>query len=517
MDLMSPYYERAGYVGGLTDAGKTAYETAVSSGNVMNIQKVVYDDANIINFTKGYYRLHNQPGVSEIDPVRYASGYLHETEKTAGAESTPIPMHFYSRASVGTTFGGTEGLGSGFTETIATRGDIPVDSTEYDPSTIFYLNGAVTSNKTISTARMSTQGLNVLGNKMTTETGTTFTFIDIGGAVFLITDMLDPTTRNYFNFDQTSTIYDVKFAHEVPTDDAKWCLQPVQKTATAGNGEMPLNIRTNNGGDGYYYSTLYMPFDVLLPADAGGKTYNAYTCKKWHNEGVNPVPVPEKTIAETTYGEGKFIPAGTPVIIRTNDDSESLSLTLPTTAPSSSLDCVFTGSYLEKKLEASNPARDVYTLGLPMTSNVDKDGDYVTSGGITAPLPTFATNGVGFYINATPNKEADPLKALWKRNNLYVLHNKIYYRATEDPGASARGMTRSSVEFVPLIFDDLSEDNQNGENGDMMPSQTLVGDGCVYDMQGRRVANAEQVLDGTWKQRVAPGIYIINGKKVSIR
>ena len=75
-------------------------------------------------------------------------------------------------------------------------------------------------------------------------------------------------------------------------------------------------------------------------------------------------------------------------------------------------------------------------------------------------------------------------------------------------------MTRSAVEFVPLIFDDLYEDNQNG---DMMPSQTPMGDGCVYDMQGRRVANAEQVLDGTWKQRVAPGIYIINGKKVSIR
>ena len=164
-------------------------------------------------------------------------------------------------------------------------------------------------------------------------------------------------------------------------------------------------------------------------------------------------------------------------------------------------------------MAAETPVRDVYTLGLPMTSDVDKDGDYVTSGGITAPLPTFATNGVGFYINATPNKETDPLQGLWKRNNLYVLHNKIYYRATEDPGSSARAMTRA-VEFVPLIFDDLYEDNQNG---DMMPSQTPMGDGCVYDMQGRRVANAEQVLDGTWKQRVAPGIYIINGKKVSIR
>ena len=512
MDLMAPYYERAGYVGGLTAAGKTAYETAVSSGKVMNIQKVVYDDANIIPFTKGYYRLHNQPGVSEIDPVRYASGYLHETEKTV--VSGGIPMHFYSRASVGTTFGGTEGLGSGFTETIATRGDIPVDSTEYDPSTIFYLNGAVTSNKTISEATMSTQGLNVLGNNMTTETGTTFTFIDIGGATFLITDVLTPATRNYFCFDQTSNIYDLKFAHEVPTDDAKWCLQPVQKSATAGNGEMPLNIKTNKGGDGYYYSTLYLPYDVLLPADGDGKTFNAFVCSQWNNAGVHPAKVP--AVGET-YEAGKYIPAGTPVIIRTNDETGTVTLTLPSTFPSlTPVSCVFTGSYLEKKLELSDPVRDVYTLGLPMTSNVSKDGDYVTSGGITAPLPEFATSGVGFYINATPNKEVDPLKALWKRNNLYVLHNKIYYREGAIPSAYARDMTRSSVEFVPLIFDDLYEENQNGENGDMMPSQTPVGDGCVYDMTGRRVATEQQVLDGTWKQRVSPGIYIINGKKLLV-
>ena len=511
MSLMEPYYERAGYVGGLKDSGKTAYENAVSSGTIMDIQHVVYDDANIINFTPGYYRLHNQPGVSGINPVRYASGYLHDIEKTA--VSGGIPMHFYSRASVGTTFGGTEGLGSGFTETIATRGDIPVPATEEDPSTIFYINGAVTSNKTISEATMSTQGLNVLGNKMTTETGTTFTFIDIGGAVFLITDVLTPASRNYFSFDQTSNIYDVKFAHEVPTDDAKWCLQPVQKTATAGNGEMPLNINTNQGGDGYYYATFCAPFDVLLPGDVvkeevTTKSYYAYTCDKWNDKNLHPKKVP--AVGET-YKAGKFVPAGTPVIIRTNDETGTMTLTLPNTTTSTALSCVFTGEYLEKKLDASNPARDVFTLGLPMTSDVDKDGDYVTSGGLTAPRPEFATNGVGFYINATPNKEVDPLKALWKRNNLYVLHNKIYYRAEEDseeyPAPQRRG-----PEFVPIIFDDEEEE----QDEELTPNGTreIVGDGCVYDLMGRKVATREQVENGSWKQRVATGIYIINGKKI---
>ena len=510
MSLMEPYYERAGYVGGLKDTGKTAYENAVSSGTIMDIQHVVYDDANIINFTPGYYRLHNQPGVSEISPVRYASGYLHDIEKTA--VSGGIPMHFYSRASVGTTFGGTEGLGSGFTETIATRGDIPVPATEEDPSTIFYLNGAVSSNPTISTATMSTQGLNVLGNNMTTGAGTTFTFIDIGGATFLVVDKLDPQTRNYFSFDQTSNIYDLKFAHEVPTDDAKWCLQPVQKTATAGNGEMPLNIKTNQGGDGYYYATFCAPFDVLLPDNVGAnpekeitaKDYYAYVCDKWDEKNLHPTKVP----VSSPYTIGKFVPAGTPVIIRTNDETGSVTLSLPKSEPSSTpLSCVFTGSYLEKKLEVSDPVRDVYTLGLPMTSDVDKDGDYGSSGGITAPLPEFATSGVGFYINATPNKESDPLKALWKRNNLYVLHNKIYYR--EPASSPSPAPQRRGPEFVPVIFDDEEEQWDMNPNGTM----EFVGDGCIYDLMGRKVATREQVEDGSWKQRVATGIYILNGKK----
>ena len=516
MSLMEPYYERAGYVGGLKPAGKTAYETAVSSGTIMDIQHVVYDDDNIITFTPGYYRLHNQPDVSGIDPVRYASGYLHDIEKTAGTSSTAIPMHFYSREGVNTTFAGEGGLESGFTVTNATQGEIPVPATEYDPSTIFYLNGAVTPNKTISEATMSTQGLYVKGRKIDNDHGdavmidtenpssdaTTFTFIDIGGAVFLITDELPPATRQYFNFAQTSNIYDLKFMHNSPTDDAKWCLQPVQKTASKGNGEMPLNIKTNNGGDGYYYSTLYLPYDVLLPADGGGHTYNAYTCKDWHNEGVHPIPVS----AFSTYPEGKFIPAGSPVIIRTNDDSESVTLTLPSASPSSSLSCVFTGEYLEQKLAASNPARDVFTLGLPMTSDVDKDGDYVTSGGITAPLPRFANNGVGFYINATPNKEADPLQALWKRNNLYVLHNKIYYRAPAPSGTRV-------PEFVPVLFEAAATDVQGVKDY----SEGMLRPGNVYNLQGRCVATEEMVKDGTWKNNLTPGVYIMSGKKIIVK
>lgn len=500
MAMLQPYYLGAGNVGGLNDTGKALYKTEIDKGEgnykITDLQNIVYNDDNIVHFSTGYYRLHSQPGITGISPVRYASGYLHDIEKNDGG----IPIHFYSKQGVSTTFAGEDGQGAGFTETPATRGDIPIAPTENDASTIFYVAGSNLTNNTLSNVTLGTQGLNVIQNKMGTGDATTYRLIDIGGGVVLLL-----SGDNYLTFDQNETNkYDLHYKSSFRIDDVKWCMEPAN---TLG-----LKVATNNGGDGYYYSTLYMPFDVLLPADAASKTYNAYICKKWHNEGVNPVPVPEKTIAETTYGEGKFVPAGTPVIIRTNDDNEEMKLTLPSATPSSSLSCVFTGEYLEKKLDASSPARDVYTLGLPMTSEVTKNVDYVTSGGITAPLPTFANNGVGFYINATSNKEADPLEALWKRNNLYVLHNKIYYRA--GGGGGSRELSMRGIEFVPIIFDNDEEGGEQPNEEEQNPSEgaTFQGDGCIYDLMGRKVATRQQVEDGSWRL-LRPGIYILNGKK----
>ncbi len=521
MNLLEPYYERAGYVGGLTDAGKAAYEAVLAEEpfKIIDLQAVVYNDANIVHYEPGYYRLHNQPGVSSISPVRYASGYLHDIEKTA--VSGGIPMHFYSKEGVNTTFEGEGGLSSGFTKTPATRGDIPVLSTQADPSTIFYFAGTETLNGN-PRSTMQTQGLYVAANANgdaaegrgsskkqravmsgNIEDTITFSLMDIGGAVLLIHDGATPATRRYLNYDQSraDSIYDLRYYHESPTDDAKWCMQPVQKNAVKGNGEMPLTISTHNGGDDYYYATFYAPFDVLLPNDNAGTTYNAYICKKWHDEGVNPVPVP----AHDTIAEGKFIPAGTPVIIRTSDESGSLTLTLPTASPSTPLSCVFTGSYLEKLLPV-DAAHDVYTFGLPMTSDVHKDEDYVNSGDIIAPLPEFATSGVGFYINATRNKEADPLEAMWLRNNRYVQHNKVYYRGTTGPAQAPKHT--NNTQFVPVNFGE-GEEEQPEES-----KQIFTGLTGVYDIMGRKVASEAEVKDGSWRQRLAPGIYIVGGEKI---
>ena len=107
------------------------------------------------------------------------------------------------------------------------------------------------------------------------------------------------------------------------------------------------------------------------------------------------------------------------------------------------------------------------------------------------------------------NKEREPLESEWYRNNRYVLHNKVYYRAT---GGSARELDMESPTFIPVIFDYEEE-----EGKELEPDGSKVeieGDGCMYDLLGRKVATREQVEDGSWRYRVASGVYIVNGKKI---
>lgn len=578
-DLIQPYIDRIDYVGGLksevansTDFGGDKHinvkeltealkNGTATAAQLMELQSVVYDVNNIVEFESGYYRLHNQPGVSGISPVRYASGYLHDIEKTqevgffqktatdasdvvsksntlrnigdyyfkvndgelyeivtvtvaydgetnathnasshvASSEAAwlaagGMPMHFYSKKGVTGTFtGDSNPLGSGnFTESNATRGEIPIPATEYDSSSIFYVSGSVSSNKTISTATMSTQGLKVNQNRMTTGAAQTFTMMDLGGAVFLIHDGSAPATRMYLNFDQTSNKYDLQYYHESPTDDAKWCIEPANNQG--------LLIETHSGGDGYYYSTFCAPYDVTLPTDAGGMTYNAYVCTAWNTENIHPTSI------------GKTITAGTPVILRTTDTSGNIKVTLPGTA-SSAESCVFTGKYLEQLLATPITVDDkVYTFGLPITGydlTIEAAGGFENgevNNVIEGSEPAYT--GVGFYLNATKNKEKDATSGQWTPNNRYVLHNKIYYR-TGSSGSSAREMTRG-VDFVPVIFDE-----EGGKDPDILNVTEEQGYPLgAYDLLGRKVATEQQVKDGTWRQHVAPGIYIVHGKKV---
>lgn len=554
-DLMSPYYDRAGYIGGLNDAGKTAYETAAAiedpADRMMALQQVVYNDDHIIPFTPGYYRLHSPEGLEGINPKRYASGYTHKSELTAGAGSTPIPMHFHEKEDVETIYEflpSKDGLttGVGFTSTNVSSGEIPIPAVEYDPASIFHITG------TYNAAKMSTQGLYVEEEHMTETAGgaTSFYLMDIGGGIFLIHDNATPAERKYFCYDQAdaSHIYDLKFIHDCHTDHAKWCIQPANM--------LGLNIKTHSGGDeekygtSYNYASAYFPFDILLPDDdtevqegqERERVYEAFICDSknspWsppndlHPKAIGRYNIAANNCPEPYRGSDKFVPAGTPVLLAMWDQSDTVRVTIPTSAPSTTAalisgfsssaegddgtrDNILSGEYLEQLLPyaVESPAESthrIYTFGLPFSGTFSMNP---SSGEISSTLPTQDNHGLGFYLNANPNKESGLSKSNWKRNNFYVLGNKVYYHHTSGGGSPAP--KHKDIDYVPVNFD-FEIEEQPGEEEPGENNQGRVGDGCVYDILGRKVATEAQVKAGTWYQGLQPGVYIVDGQKISI-
>ena len=520
--LFKPYRDRAGYVGGLNDAGKTAYDDA--AGNLQTIQGIVYNDINIVPYTSGYYRLHNLPNTAGITTPRYMSGYLHEIEKTHNGGN---PMHFYSRKGVNdNTF---ESLGSGYAVSPATQGQIPIPATEYDPSSIFYITGSA------SEAQMHTQGLNVIGNKMGTATGTTFNIVDIGGACVVIYS----DANKYLSYNGTNK-YDIGYddMSAAVAERSKWCLEPANN--------MGLYIKTNSGGeeevltDLWYYSSYCVPFDLMI-ADKYGTdkdhSSNAYTCvsteSTWPTTdaearvGLHPKPISKYTKDVEAYGDLRyrkdaqgnilkdennnnvlndyFVPAGTPVLFSTKNAKEYIKATIPTTSPSTSISTIFSAKYLEQLLTGWDNNQRVYVFGPKMQGTVSID---TSDGSVTATLSSLGNTSVGFHLNANPNKEAGLTPASWTRHNYYVLHNKIYYRA----GSSGVSLTRGP-EFVPVMFGAEATDVQGVKDY----SEGMLRPGNVYNLQGRCVATEEMVKDGTWKNNLTPGVYIMSGKKIIVK
>ena len=530
-ELFKPYFDRAGYVGGLT---KEAYNKAenqdlvvalksddpvLTSAQLMRAQALVYNSENVVQFKTGYYRLHSPLGISGIDPSRYVSGYTHAIERDLDGnndESDAIPMHFYEKnSSEVRKF--TDFRDGGFTSSPATRGDITIQPVERDPASIFYFEKTTDYPGTVTTdedkarynlSYVSTQGLYIRGTvaKGTAEgsgvrakavmtnhakpasaqapqsDGPTPLFVmDLGGGVLLIHDNHTANGRSilkYLSYDYSndtpdnSTIYDMKLTNHTHTDHAKFCMQPVQMSETKGINEMPLKLNLNQGGDGYYYATFCAPYDVLL-TDADNDA--AFVCKVWDTEIIHLKKVgrfnTEANGCPTAYkGSDQFVPAGTPVIIRSKNNS--VTMALPTTTPSTTLannykttvGNIFTGVYLEQLLaKKNNGSNDVYTFGLPLKGTATKDKYYASTGNsrngeITFEYPQPEEKGIGFFINANPNREKGASMGEWVRNNRYVYNNRIYYRVNVNPGVSSAPQQNRAPEFIPVVFDDDDEE-----------------------------------------------------------
>ena len=569
-ELMKPYFDRAGYVGGLRKeiynapanaalvSAMKADEPVLSFEQLQAAQKLVYNMENTVAFKTGYYRLHSPLGISGIDPVRYVSGYTHkiETGYTDDDNVThpAIPMHFYEKNS-NEVRQFTDFKEGGFTSSHATRGDITIPPVEKDPASIFYFEKIYDQDR-YNLSYMSTQGLYVRGTVKKGDSETDHSYfegkadraaavmttnvlpakpweandtriyapavdaplplfvMDLGGGVLLIHDQKTESGRKdlkYLSFDYNNdktdnpTIYDMKMTHNTHTDHAKFCMQPVQDTKTQGINEMALklDLKQDRRNDKYYVS-FCAPFDVLL-TDADNDL--AYICKVWDSEMIHLKKIGKYNTGKYK-GNNQFVPAGTPVII--SSTKNSVTLVLPEPEPSKPItENIFKGEYLEQLL-ASSGALDVYTFGYPMTAKSVTTTP--STGVITFDQQLKAESNMGFYINATPNRESAADMGSWIRNNRYVYGNKIYYRTS---GSGARqGNIETMPDFIPVVFDDDNEEEDEpiGESLLQRPH-----DNRVYDLLGRCVATGEEVVNGTWRHKVASGIYILNGRKIYVK
>ena len=94
-------------------------------------------------------------------------------------------------------------------------------------------------------------------------------------------------------------------------------------------------------------------------------------------------------------------------------------------------------------------------------------------------------------------------------------HNKIYLfeKSIEvnypSSGHYSGGAGGSAHQFIALDFGKTGIEEQS------QVGQTVPRTG-VYDLQGRRVASAEEAADGSWRRKVTAGVYVVNGKKIVV-
>lgn len=310
-DQLLPYFERAGYVGGLQPAVAQSYKnqdyylqlsTAKAAGKQLDfkttreIQELVYGgtfydntgakvtdisvrpaasllpmtfkSTNLVNMTDGYYRIKG------FSLPRYVSGYRFKSELTNSK-----PLRFFEKTKDDAwahTFADLSGFSDGTPESTVLQGNIELLPADFDPSSIFRFAG----NKTNGVVRytLSTQGLNVQGSgtptaetpaatSLSTAAGTNFRLDDIGGATVTLrtlstgptgsawdTEVLNTIKTNYLtsNGDEYSLSIDddneLNQTDGTNIQDTKWLLQPVGIREEWPYNEMPLRVEVNKGG-----------------------------------------------------------------------------------------------------------------------------------------------------------------------------------------------------------------------------------------------------------------------------
>lgn len=519
---LTEYLNYVGMVGALTPEavasnsdllGRLADGTATDADKTA-IHDLADDPTNLVQMAQGYYRLIPYTWEKNNDDRRYVRGYHYENERTAN---------------------------SGMNRNMKVE---TLNKAEYDPASVLWFGE--TTDGGYPRYYVQTQDLGLTGNGMDTGDGYKCRYEDIGAGIMQLKSQSEANSRHYDYLscaggDETSINH--CFDEQAGRYKTRFYLQPIG----SDDNLLPLRIQLypglytdeTLGQQTFYFATLYVPYDVVLP---DGDVY-AYVGRIIKNDGegsendwrLQCEKMSAQTVGGTAYAKGKYIPAGTPVLIRAaaaegalsdddglvsdydydhrNDNSYYVTLTIPNTAPATGLASVgsniLKGKYLEQVLtgtagtDVPGTGESVYVFGQATNT------DYTTIPDDPDRDGTQALEA-GFYIN---KNTTDGSATYANRNNLYVRHNKVYLfektlegdypSSTHYGGASAR-------QFIALDF------GETGIEGQPSGNSRYAAEG-VYDLLGRRVASGQEAMDGSWRKVVKSGVYIVNGRKVMVK
>lgn len=506
-DQLYVYYQRRGYVGGLDPTvasnNKELFEKLSPSGqatytDLKKAQKIVHDKNNLVPLQKGYYRIKAMSDEAltayEADKTtyngnRYVTGYLSDTEMTAGAGNSAVPLNFW------TTTADKKGD--------LQHSDLPAEHTnqsynrellaaEYDPSSIFYFvpdNEANIDDNSLW--NIQTQDLYVsngftMSKDKDTETASAtdsrMRIDDIGGTLFTIREGSDMKT-GYLNCSPDVKRFAVnkgagnELHEKYDIQDTKWLLQPVGIPDNDIPGAMPLKFDMLDGKDGCFYCSAYLPYDITL-STADGKDVMAYiaTDSPFLDAKTQQWKIMCKEIGTYnpgTYKNSQFVPANTPVLIVSQ--SNDVRATIPTDVPTSTTisDNKLFGSLLARQVD------DPLWASENETNKYNETNSLVYVFGMANDIADFYLNG-----NANPHNE----------NNFdtkYLYHNKAFL--IESPVINSS----NSRVCIP-VFDSMP----SGING--VYADEEKDNGPIYDLLGRKV------------KTVRRGVYIQGRRKVVV-
>ena len=509
-EQLLPYYNRAGYVGGLKADVASANATLfgkLSDGTATDAEfnqawAIVHNPANIVPFEDGFYRIRAYSADNQMVGGQYVSGYLHQNEKNG-----TTPLHLHEKQGVTSNYTKLESYdGNEWMEDYVGKTSLEVLSPENDPASIFYITRD--NNNYI---KMQNQGMVVSENMLEDESDADadamlFQIQDIGLTAFQLRSKANEANEtSYLSCSPNTIKHGVKNnaaelgvsegindGMTIKTHDTMWLLQKVG----TGTGELPLNLKMNNGKDDYYYSTFCAPYDIVMPEgvvafimtdgiksvndDGKSGTMEMVKLSNYTNNDNYP---------ENYRGKENYIPANTPVVLRaakTVAEAFSTSgvavVTLPNEAPSSVAPTnqnKFGSNLLSGTIENVSSDQQVYNFGM-------------------------VSNKVGFYVNATKNPFTNV------KDNTYMPHHKaylVYDKELTTGTANGFSFFFNEDDFVPEPDEPEEPDVVDG----ITDSQAGTGDidwehEPVYDLHGRRVYPP-----------LHRGVYIVRGKKFVIK